>query len=110
MFGSGPLLLRGWITEVGDLDVVSRGEAWIRAQELGTPSIVEDGNTISVIGDGITVGHTWAFGSVDIDHLIDTAEIIEGVPCVRLEHIIEYKKIADRPRDREHLAIIASHE
>ncbi len=39
----------------------------------------------------------------DIDHLIDTAEMIDGLPFVQLEHVIAYKQIAGRPKDLEHL-------
>ena len=40
------------------------------------------------------------------DAFIDAAEEIEGIPCVPLEHIIAYKRTADRPKDRTHLEII----
>ena len=106
LFGSGPLLIRGWIDEVSDLDVISRGAAWDRARRLGRPSLLPDGNEIVTIGEGVTVGTTWAYGDVDVDHLIDTAEMIDGVPCVTIDHIVAYKLIADRPKDRAHLAVI----
>lgn len=34
----------------------------------------------------------------------DTAELIDGVRYVRLEHVIAYNRIADLPKDRDHLA------
>lgn len=108
LFGSGPLLLRGWIDEVGDLDVVSRGPAWEKAKEHGHLAVLPDGNQIVEAGAGVTVGRTWLYGSFTIDDLIDTAEMIDGIPCVRLEHVISYKRLADRPKDRVHLEIIES--
>ena len=108
LFGSGPLYLRGWIDEIGDVDVLSRGAAWQRAEALGVPQVLEeDGNIISVIGEGVTVGSTWPYG--DIDLMIDTAEKIEGIPCVRLEHIVAYMEQFDRPKDRVRLAVIEAH-
>jgi hypothetical protein len=106
LFGSGPLLVRGWIGEVGDLDVISRGPAWERARELGHASLLSDGNEIVTIGEALTIGTTWAYGSFDIDQLIDTAEMISGVPCVTIDHVVAYKRIANRSKDRAHLAII----
>lgn len=106
LFGSGPLLVRGWVEDVGDIDVISRGAAWKRARELGRTKTLADGGEIIVIGGDITVGTTWAYGDVDIDRLIDTAEMIDGVPCVTIDHVVAYKRIADRPKDRAHLAII----
>lgn len=76
---------------------------------LGELVSLDDGNSIVDVGNGITIGRTWAYGEVDIGFLIDTAETIDGVPCVTIEHIVEYKRIADRPRDREHLRIIKNH-
>jgi len=111
LFGSGPLLVRGWINEVGDLDVISRGAAWERAKEAGDletlpPDRVE---IVNLDGAAITIGTSWPYIEVSIDALIDEAEEIDGIPCVRLDHIIAYKRIADRPKDRGHLAVIEEH-
>lgn len=107
LFGSGPILLRGWIDDVSDLDVIARGGAWDLASKLGEARRLEDlGVEIVAIGEGITVGREWAIGNFDIDQLIDGAELIAGVRCVQLEHVIAYKRLADRPKDRRHLAVI----
>jgi hypothetical protein len=107
LFGSGPLLLRGWIDEVGDLDVLSRGPVWEQVVDLGVMTLLPDGNEIVEVGEGITIGHTWPYGEASIDEMIDSAEMIQNVPCVRLEHIVAYKRAFDRPKDRAHLAVIA---
>ena len=106
--GSGPLLLRGWIDEVGDLDVVCRGAAWDRACGIGEIGTLQpDGvEIVAVDGGAITIGRSWRYGDTPVGDLIDGAEDIEGIPCVRLEHIITYKQVADRPKDRAHLAVI----
>ncbi len=110
LFGSGPLLVRGWIDDVGDLDVVARGAAWARAQHIGSlVRLKRYGIDIIAIGDLITVGTVWAIGDFSVDALIDEAEIIQGIPCVRLEHVISYKRIANRPKDRVHLSVIEDH-
>jgi hypothetical protein len=111
LFGSGPLLVRGWIDEVGDLDVISRGAAWERAKEAGDlETLPPDGvEIVNVDGGAITIGTSWRYIEVSIDALIEQAEEIDGIPCVRLEHIIAYKRIADRPKDRGHLAVIEEH-
>ena len=107
IFGSGPLLARGWIDEVGDLDVLARGDAWTRAQELGTIQYLNEWDVVVVnIGPDITVGTRWAIGDVDTDVLIETSEVIDGLPFATLDAVVAYKKLARRPKDLAHLEII----
>ncbi|MBU1227714.1 MAG: hypothetical protein KJ698_10970 [Actinobacteria bacterium] len=108
LFGSGPLLLRGWIDDVGDLDVICREAAWEHAKAIGEPGVLQpDGvEIVNVDGGAITIGTSWRYGDIAVSDLIDDAEEIEGIPCVRLEHIVAYKRTADRPKDRVHLQII----
>ncbi|NQV05014.1 hypothetical protein HQ535_00555 [bacterium] len=108
LFGSGPLLVRGWINEVGDLDVVSRGAAWEHARSIGEVGVLEpDGiEIVNIDGGAITIGTSWRYGDTPVGHLIDTAEAIDGIPCVLLSHIVAYKRIAGRPKDLAHLAVI----
>ena len=40
---------------------------------------------------------------IDVDELIDTSEIIDELPFVRLEHVIEYKQVRSSPKDLLHL-------
>jgi hypothetical protein len=106
VFGSGPLLVRGIISRAGDLDVVCRGAVWDLVQRLG-PIIEQHGvPVVSLFGGAVTFGTRWAIGDFDIGHLIDTAEVIDGLPFVGLEHVVTYKRIADRPKDREHLRLL----
>jgi len=105
VFGSGPIAVRGLLDTVNDLDVIVRGETWHELRSLGALVMKEDDETID-LGNGLTFGRSWGYGSFDIDELIDDAETIEGLPFVRLNSVIEFKKIADRPKDREHLRLL----
>jgi hypothetical protein len=108
LFGSGPLLARGGIDHVGDLDVIARGPAWEKARALGESRMLPEHEIeVVAIGSSITVGTMWAIGQFSADELIETAETINGIPCARLEHVIAYKRLANRPKDRDHLAVIA---
>ncbi|MCJ7724970.1 MAG: hypothetical protein MUP76_01075 [Acidimicrobiia bacterium] len=56
LFGSGPLLLRGWIDDVGDLDIVCRGAAWDRARQAGEIVILQpDGIEIVAVDGGVSL-------------------------------------------------------
>ncbi len=106
VFGSGPLLVRGIIDAVSDLDVLCRGAAWDMVQRLADSETVEYGARVVSVG-AISFGTTWGLGDFDIDRLIGEAEMIEGVPFVRLEHVVAYKKFAARPKDLSHLELVA---
>ena len=110
VFGSGPLLARGWIDDAGDLDIVARGAAWAAARRLGAEEYLDEWDvTVVNIGPDITVGTRWAIGDVDVDAVIDGAEMIDGLPFASLEAVITYKRISARPKDLAHLAIIDEH-
>lgn len=107
LFGSGPLLARGWVSETSDLDVIARGAAWDRALQLGEMiHLAAYDVEVVQIGKHITVGKRWGIGDFNIDDLIDTAELIGAIPCVRLEHVAAYKRIANRAKDRRHLEVM----
>jgi hypothetical protein len=111
IFGSGPLIVRGIIEGTNDLDVISRGRAWERALNAGGLVSLPDGARIVSCFDGaVTIGTNWAYGDFDINELIDTAETIDGLPFVRLEHVLRYKEIAARPKDLVHLELLAKHQ
>lgn len=111
VFGSGPLIVRGIVEATNDLDVITRGAAWEAVLRIGTLGTFDDGNPCVHILDGrITFGTTWKYGRFDLDELIDTAETIDGLPFVRLEHVVTYKQAAGRPKDLEHLTALAQAE
>lgn len=91
--------------------MIAREEAWDLAQRLGQPSQFPDGNPIRRVDLGINITRTWhpLPETVTVDDLINSAEMINGIPCVTLDHIIAYKRTLDRPKDRHHLSIIQQH-
>ena len=104
IFGSGPLIIRGIVEATNDLDIICRGAAWEAVQRIGVLASFEDGNSYVSLWDGlITFGTTWKYGSFDLDELIDTAELIDGLPFVRLESVVTYKRAAGRAKDHDHL-------
>jgi hypothetical protein len=111
IFGSGPLIVRCWIEPSNDLDILCRGRAWEEALRIGDLVHLENwGIDVVEVDEGaITIGRRWAIGDFDVDDLIDTAELIEGLPFVDLRYVADYKRIADRPKDRRHLEIMERH-
>lgn len=111
IFGSGPLIVRGIIHAGNDVDVICRDAAWKRVQELGPLQYLpeHDVDVVTLYEGALSFGTRWAIGEFDVNELIDTAEFIDGMPFVRLEHVIAYKQIAGRPKDIEHLRLVELH-
>ena len=107
VFGSGPLAAHELIDEVGDLDVIVRGDAWSVVEHLGT-IVMHGDDPVVELGNGLSFGRSWAYGDVDIERLIEDAEMIDGLPFVRLDAVVEYKRIAGRPKDLRHIGLMES--
>ena len=105
VFGSGPLIVRGWVPGGNDIDVICRGAAWEAACRGGVVNYDErySVSLASHCNGRITFGTAWGIGEFDVDELIDTAEIIDGLPFVLIEHVVAYKRIRSSPKDLVHL-------
>lgn len=101
IFGSGPMFPVGLKKNISDLDLIAKGEAWHQVQTLGkiqTP--FADGHQVVKLFDGeIEVFHGWGPGDWNINELINSAEIYEGIRFVRLESVLAWKKLLSRPKD-----------
>ncbi len=108
---SASLVLRGILDEAGDVDVVCRGAAWRRALALvaAGSATLDDGEVDQQVrfGDDVELYDGWLGESVE--QLIDEAELVSGVACVRLSAVVAMKEKLNRPKDRAHLARIAAH-
>lgn len=105
IFGSGPLIIRGIVPIANDLDILCRGDAWKTVSSLGSLQYLSDYDVIvATMADGaITFGTKWGIGDFSVDQLIDSAELINELPFVRLEHVVEYKTIRQSDKDLQHL-------
>jgi len=88
-----------------DLDVLCRGDVWDTVCQIGEHKFLDEyGVTIVDLADcDITFGTVWGIGNFDVNMLIDTAEIIDELPFVQLDHVIRYKNIRASKKDLSHL-------
>ena len=105
VFGSGPLIVRSIIPFAGDLDVICRPAVWDHVASLGQVRHLPRYNVDVVeMHDGkLTFGQSWGIGDFAVDELIDSAEMIDGLPFVRLEYVVAYKRERNSDKDRRHL-------
>ncbi|MGW1101751.1 hypothetical protein [Streptomyces sp. NPDC002540] len=105
--GSAALYVRGLRSRMGDLDVLARGEAWQRALELGTAEPTISGYGLRVVHPtaSIEIMDRWTQGW-STNRLIDEADVIDGVPFMRLGDILRWKIAAGRPKDHADVTAI----
>jgi hypothetical protein len=105
IFGSGPLIVRNIIPFRNDLDIICRDAAWELVQQTGQRQYLQDydAHIVSMQDGAITFGTSWGIGQFDIDTLINSADILEDLPFVGLQYVIEYKKIRGLPKDLLHI-------
>ncbi len=108
IFGSGPLAIRGIIPACNDLDILCRQDVWDNISRNGVTKFLPEYHvTVASFFDGaITLGTEWGIGKFDVTELIDTAEMIDSLPFVRLEHVVRYKTIRSSAKDLQHLSAL----
>lgn len=99
LFGSAPLGIRE-LRECRDIDLIVTEELWneFKNKSGWEYKITENGVEHIAKGD-IEIWHDWLPWYQDISKFIKNAEIIDGLPFVRLESIIEWKKKFGREKD-----------
>lgn len=109
--GSGPLLAHGLRWDISDLDIVARADAWKIALNMADATVSPSGHgsMIVLFGGDIEIFDRWLPGTEDADELIDSAELVEGIPFCSLSRALEWKTRADREKDRRDIRLIRDH-
>ena len=109
VFGSGPLHIHG-IRETTDVDIVVLPEiynqlkrsGWVeKSWESGPPGRYLQLGNIEIVDN-------WKYGEYNPDPLeiISNAEIIHGIPFVRLEEVLKWKRVFGREKDKKDIKLI----
>ncbi|GAA3120843.1 hypothetical protein GCM10010521_05210 [Streptomyces rameus] len=106
--GSGPLLAHGLRQGVSDLDVVARGGAWKIASSLAEAVSAPSGHGLMVVlfEGHIEIFDRWLPGTQDSDGLIDSAELIQGIPFCPLSEVLAWKMRSNRHKDQQDIELI----
>lgn len=102
IFGSGPMAVRG-LKEPGDLDIIVKKEIW---DELAVKYGIEDESKGQIVVGDIDIFWHWRPWLENEAELIETVELIDGWPYVRLEHVLEWKKKFGREKDLKDAELI----
>ena len=106
VFGSGPLAVRK-LRDARDIDIVITSELFksLAKDPAWTVGQVRDHHRVLTRGD-VELFDSWAPGSWDISALIRAADIIDGIPYVRLESVIEWKDLRNTSKDVNDIKLI----
>jgi len=106
VFGSGPLEAHG-LRDAKDLDIIVTPEYFRECRkDPKWRAIKLRDHHESLEWGSVAMFDSWAPDSWDIPRMIREAEMIDGVPFVRLETVADWKRIRNTEKDREDVRLI----
>lgn len=105
LFGSAPLGIRG-LKDCHDIDIVVMEDLWNEYKEKNWDIRTMPRGSQYLWNDEIELWKDWKPGRWDIGKLIEESEIIDGLPFVRLERVLEWKKLSGREKDLKDIKTI----
>lgn len=106
IFGSGPIAIRG-LRECKDVDIIVTRDVFIDCKTKPDWQVKKlDENTEYLDNDGIELWDRWGPGEWDVNKLIQEAEIIDGLPFVKLDEVLRWKEMNGRSKDLKDVKII----
>ncbi len=108
-FGSAPMGVRE-LKECRDADIIVMEDLWneYRSKLDWQYHKAESGNE-SLSKGSIELWRDWRPWFPDVSALIADAEIVDGLPFVRLERVLEWKKAYGREKDLKDVAAIENY-
>jgi hypothetical protein len=103
IFGSGPLAVRN-LREAKDIDFIVSDKIWPDLKNKYLQYYNPEKNFVSV--GNLEFSNTWPDIAGNPQELIKKAEIIEGLPFVRLEYVLEWKTNRGSEKDLRDIELI----
>lgn len=105
LFGSAPLGIRG-LRDCHDIDIIVTEDMWDEYKRKNWETRTMPHGSQYLWNNEIELWKDWKPGKWDIQKLIDEAEIIDRLPFVRLERVLEWKNLSGREKDLKDVEII----
>jgi len=103
VFGSGPLAVRN-LREARDIDIIVRPCIFEKLKQKYKPD-----NRGYICINNIEIAQDWQPWFSDVNVLIDSADIINGIRYVKLQYVLEWKKAFNREKDKKDIALIENY-
>lgn len=105
LFGSAPLVIRG-LKESDDIDIIATENLYNHCKQSGWEEKIAGSGSLYLTRDEIELFKDWKPGEWDIQELIDGAEVIDGLPFVKLVTVLKWKKLRNKEKDKKDIEII----
>ncbi len=105
LFGSAPLGIRG-LKDCHDIDIIVMEDLWNEYKEKNWEIRTTPNGSQYLWNDEVELWKDWQPGQWDIKRLIGEAEIIDELPFVRLERVLEWKRLNGREKDLKDIELI----
>jgi len=107
VFGSCPMAIVG-IRESSDIDLLVSHELFDDLKSLGWQQIEKSPNDRPLVKDDFEAHKNWDFSSYKptLQHLLKSADIIDGIPFASLNEVLRWKTASGRPKDITDIKLI----
>ncbi|TAK89125.1 hypothetical protein EPO04_03430 [Patescibacteria group bacterium] len=112
LFGSAPIIVRGIREASHDIDIVVKQSVWDEYKgkpEWVTKPMDDSDEYLEWDGHNIELWRTWGPGEWDLEEIIGSAEIIDGLQYVKLETVLAWKQRNGRPKDVKDIELITNY-
>ena len=106
IFGSGSMAIRG-IREAQDIDVMVLRKLWDRLVAENPLALRHDPEHL--LFGNVEVFREWRLMTGLVPTMIAEADIIDGLPFVKLKYTIEWKQLLNRDKDRRDVELIRAY-
>jgi hypothetical protein len=109
-FGSCPLAVAG-IRPSEDIDLVVSPVLYTLLQQRGWRIKLDQAGVPMLYNDDFEICKCWTVGTyrATFEDLKASAEVVEGIPFVKLSEVVNWKKTSDRPKDKEDIGLIKTY-
>ena len=109
LFGSAPLGIRN-LRECNDVDIITSKELFELCKLNGQWQYSIKNNSSESLSQGdIELFYKWSSDDFKVDKMISEAEIIDGLPFVKLQTVLRWKKASQREKDLVDVKIIENY-
>ncbi len=100
VFGSAPLAIRG-IRDANDIDLLVSEEVFNSLRSAGWKQIEKGPSDKPLVKGDYEAHQNWNFSSYKptLKHLLQSAELEEGIPFASLDEVRKWKFASGRPKD-----------